>query len=39
MALPAGWKEAKVFSVTFDATGKVVGTATADDTRLADPGR
>jgi outer membrane protein assembly factor BamE (lipoprotein component of BamABCDE complex) len=34
-----GGKEAKVFSVTFDATGKVVGTATADDTRLADPGR
>ena len=34
-----GGKDAKVFSVTFDATGKVVSTGTADDTRLTDPGR
>jgi outer membrane protein assembly factor BamE (lipoprotein component of BamABCDE complex) len=29
----------KVFSVTFDASGKLLSTAIADDTRLADPGR
>jgi len=32
-------RDDKVFSATFDASGKVVSTATADDTRLSDPGR
>lgn len=34
-----GGQQAMVFSATFDGSGKVVGTATVDDTRLADPGR